>query len=51
MLLPDYLVPVISKKGPRAKSNGKSTSNGKCSTSHNQFLQAHYSSGLNILTF
>ena len=29
-------------KGPHARSNGKWTSNGTCSTSHNQFLQAHF---------
>ena len=33
-----YAVQVIIKKGSRAKSNGKWKSNGKCSTSRNQFL-------------
>ena len=36
---------VIIKKGSRAESNGKWKSIAKCSTSCNQFLYSHFSSG------
>ena len=40
---------VVTKKGSRAKSNGKWKSIAKCSTSRTQFLYSHVSSGLHIL--